>query len=374
MESSDPRKLSGMARQVDALFSEPPPIAAVSEEMVWEEVEDESHTGPQASAADPEALRSAVAAFMESDPLQRKGKGRAVRMEAAALREANELDVLAEAVERLAVEAGDPPDEAAVAMARALLTPGVGERLAIALGESRNDARRAELVTICRRLGGDMVQAVAEALSTTSDRFTRRTLLDTMVALGDEAMPVVRRMLQDERWFVVRNGVSILGEIGSERVVELVVSTLAHEDARVRRQGTLALAKVGGEDAGMLVYGMIEDADPEVRLAAAMAAGELKVERALKPLLALLEEETEPDLVVGVLHALGQLGDPSAVNAIEKRAVTSFFARRPTAVRIAAYRALYAIRTPRAKSLLVQAAIDRDPEVKAIARELLGMR
>ncbi len=162
-----------------------------------------------------------------------------------------------------------------------------------------------------------------------------------MVALGDEAMPVVQRMLEDERWFVVRNAVAILGEIGSERAVELVVSTLAHEDARVRREGTLALAKVGGEDAGMLVYGMIEDPDPEVRLAAAMAAGELKVERALKPLLALLEEETDPDVVVGVLHALGQLGDPSAVNAIEKRAVASFFSRRPTAVRIAAYRALY---------------------------------
>jgi HEAT repeat protein len=79
-------------------------------------------------------------------------------------------------------------------------------------------------------------------------------------------------------------------------------------------------------------------------------------------------------VIVGVLHALGQLGDPSAVNAVEKRAVTSFFSRRPTAIRIAAYRALYSIRTPRAKSLLVQAAIDKDPEVKALARELLGMR
>lgn len=374
MESSDPRKLTGMARMVDALFSEPPPASAVSEVMVWEAVEDESPAGPQASAADPEALRSAVTAFLESDRLQRRGKGRAVRTEAAALREANALGVLAESVERLAREAGDPPDEAAVAMARALLTPGVGERLAARLGEDRDEARRADLLTIARRLGGDMIQSISEALSSTEDRFTRHSLLDAMVALGDHALPVVQRMLEDGRWFVVRNGVAILGEIGGERAVELVVSTLAHGDARVRREAVLALAKVGGEDAGMLVYGMIEDPDPEVRLAAAMAAGELKVERALKPLLALLEEETEPDVIVGVLHALGQLGDPSAVNAIEKRAVTSFFSRRPTAIRIAAYRALYSIRTPRAKSLLVQAAIDKDPEVKALARELLGMR
>jgi len=374
MESSDPRKLTGMARMVDALFTEPPPASTASEEMVWEEVEDEGPAGPQAAAADAEALRSAVSAFLESDPLQRKGKGRAVRTEAAALREANAFDVLAESVERLTRQAEDPADEAAVAMARALLTPGVGERLAVRLGEDRDEARRADLLTVARRLGTDMIQAIAEALSATEDRFTRRSLLDAMVALEDQAMPVVQRMLEDQRWFVVRNGVAILGDIGGPRAVEFVVSTLAHADARVRREGVLALAKVGGEDAGVLVYGMIEDPDPEVRLAAAMAAGELKVERALKPLLGLLEKETEEDVVVGVLNALGKLGDPSAVPAIEKRAVSSFFSRRPTAVRIAAYRALYAIRTPRAKSLLVQAAIDKDPEVKAVARELLGMR
>ena len=136
----------------------------------------------------------------------------------------------------------------------------------------------------------------------------------------------------------------------------------------------MSLAKVGGEDAGMLVYGMIEDPDPDVRLAAAMAAGALKVERALRPLLALLDGESDPDVVVGVLRALGQLGDPGAVNAIEKRAVGSFFSRPPADVRIAAYRALHNIGTPHAKSLLVQAADDKDPAVKGAVRQLLGMR
>lgn len=52
----------------------------------------------------------------------------------------------------------------------------------------------------------------------------------------------------------------------------------------------------------------------------------------------------------------------------------SFFSRSPTDVRIAAYRALHHIGTPHAKRLLNQAVDDKDPEVKASARELLGMR
>ena len=254
------------------------------------------------------------------------------------------------------------------------VTPSVASRIAARLGLAREEGRRGELVLLCQSLGHDMALAISDALSDTTDRFARRTYLDTMVSLGPAAMVVVQQMLDDSRWFVVRNALAILGEIAGEQSVGLIVSTLANPDARIRREALLALAKVGGDDARLLIQGMIEDPDADVRLAAAMAAGSLKVERALRPLLALLETETEPDVVVGVLHALGQLGDPGAVNAIEKRAVGSFFSRQPVGVRIAAYRALHKIRTPHAKSLLVQAADDKVPEVKAAVRELLGMR
>jgi HEAT repeat protein len=259
-------------------------------------------------------------------------------------------------------------------MAQVLLSPGVASRITAYLGNERDEDRRKELMVVCKRLGNDMALAVSDALSATQDRFARRTFLDTMLALGNGAMPVVEKMIEDGRWFVVRNALAILGEVGGERPVELIVSTLAHTDPRVRREALMALAKVGGEDAGQLVYGMIKDPDSDVRRAAAMAAGALKVERALRPLLALLDEENDPDVIAEVLHALGQLGDPGAVNVIEKRAVGSFFSRPPTEVRIAAYRALHGIGTPHAKSLLVQAAEDKDPAVKGAVRQILGMR
>lgn len=386
--SDDKKELSGLARSIDALFDDEggaTDAAADGEdrgisdippdEVVWEEVEEAAPIGPNAEDADPDALRAAVDAFLTADPLERGGMGRAVREEAAALREANALDVLSDCVEKLAREAGDPPDEACLVMAQALLTPGVASRIAARLGEAREEERRSELVLVCKRLGHEMSLAITDALSSdTTDRFARRTFLDTIVEIGPDAWPIVEQMAEDTRWFAVRNAVAILGEIGGDRAVELITSSLAHTDPRVRREALLALAKVGGEDAGMLVYGMLEDPDPEARLAAAMAAGALKVERALKPLLGLLEAETDPDVTVGILRALGQLGDPGAVSAIEKRAVGSFFSRPSTDIRIAAFRALRNIGTPHAKSLLVQAADDKDPEVKSAVRQLLAMR
>jgi HEAT repeat protein len=89
--------------------------------------------------------------------------------------------------------------------------------------------------------------------------------------------------------------------------------------------------------------------------------------------MAMLEHEDDPDLTVAALHSLGLLEDPAAVQAIERHAVGSFLRRPPQDVRIAAYRALRHIGTPRARRLLNQAVDDRDPSVKAEVRRLLGM-
>lgn len=409
MASTDENKeLNGLARSIDALFNEgdgdesaeaplepadesaeEAPEAAVEDaeapegesadadsspaghDMVWEEVQ--TSRAPTVNA-DPDALAKAVTIFLASDPMAREGQGRALREQALALREANALDPLAQAVERLALEVGDPSDEACIAMAQALVSPGVASRLVVMLGAAREEDRRAELMLVCQRVGHEMALAVADALSDTTDRFARRIFLECMVSMDQIGMEVVEEMAEDGRWFVVRNALAILGEVGGERAVELIIATLAHTDARVRREALLALAKVGGEDAGMLVYGMLEDSDPEVRRAAAMAAGALKVERALRPLLGILEDEDDADVLVGILRALGQLGDPGAVQAIEKRAVGSFFSRPRPEVRIAAYGALHHIGTPHAKKLLQDAVDDKDTEVRNAVRHLIGQR
>jgi hypothetical protein len=344
--------------------------AVRGEDLVWEDVDKRP---PPAVDPDPDALARAIDLFLASDPLEREGQGRALREQVVALREASVIEPIADAVESLALRAGDPPDEACIAMARSLVSAGAASRLVSELGASREEDRRAELMLVCQRVGPEMAAAVADALSETTDRFARRTFLECMVSMGQTGMAVVEDMVEDPRWFVVRNALAILGEVGGDRPVELVIGTLAHGDARVRREALLALAKVGGEDAGILVVGMLEDPDSDVRRAAAVASGELKVERALKPLLSLLESDEDPDVSVGVLQALGQLGDPGAVQAIEKRAVGSFFAKPPAEVRIAAYRALHGIGTPHAKKLLQSASEDKDPEVKEAVRSLLGL-
>jgi len=297
--------------------------------------------------------------------------GLAVVLGAGAAKRPGEGDpeAVAAVVERLLLWGANDPES--LALARELATDAVCEVIVHGLVTGRRDEGRPGLVEAARLLGVGMAPPLGRALSKDPERGARRTYLQALIAVGEGASQVAGRMVEDGRWFVVRNGVAALGEIGGARAVERVVPALAHGDPRVRREAVRALGKIGGDAAAQLVLGMVGDPDAEVRLAAALAVGSLKVLRALRPLLDLLDRERDPDVVMGILKALGQLGDPGAVPTVERRAVRTLLSRPRTDVRVAAYRALHAIGTPRSRGLLARAADDRDPVVRREVRRLL---
>ena len=196
--------------------------------------------------------------------------------------------------------------------------------------------------------------------------------MDALTSLGPTGFDRVAEMAEDPRWYVARNAVTMLGEVGTDEAVVHITSTLANNDARVRREAVQALAKLGGEAAGLLLVGMLGDPDAQVRASAARAVGLLRVEKALRPLVDALESESETEVQVAMLRALGQLGDPGPVHLIEKKALGSFLSRPPRPVRIAAYQALSEIGTPHARRLLDQALKDRDVEVREAVKAMLN--
>lgn len=327
-------------------------------------------------------LDGVVERYLEADADGRADLEEEVREAAEEAWRVGEVDLVAEAVERLALDGeagpgalgpGEPGSEEAesLTLARELVLPGVASKLAIHLGAAREEEARERMIRATAALGGEMATVLSEALAQTDERAARRTYVDAMIALGEDGRAEAERMVDDPRWFVVRNGVAILGGVGTESDVQHLTSHLAHEDARVRRETVRSLARIGGDDAGLLLLGMVDDADPDVRASVATALGALGVEKAVKPLLQRLEKEEEQKVQVQILRALGALGDPGAVTAIEKRAVGSFFSRSPVPVRVAAYRALASIGTPHAMDLLEAALDDKDEDVRTIARSLL---
>ena len=288
--------------------------------------------------------------------------------------EQRELDPVARAVAAITLAAGDPPDPSMYTVAEAIMSGPVLGRLASHMGRERDEQRRTEYFAVCRTIGADMAVAVRADLADNTDRLARRIHCQALVEMGEPGRAVIEEMAVDENRFLVRNAVSILGDQGGGRAVELCTSALANPDARVRKEALRSLAKLGDPESGQIVVGLLDDPDAEVRMAAAVTAGELRVERALKPLIAMLDATKDPDEALPLIRALGRIADPGAVASIEKHTVPSLFSKPRTDVRIACYRALNEIGTPHARRLLNQAINDKDTTVKSAVKEILGIR
>jgi HEAT repeat protein len=255
-------------------------------------------------------------------------------------------------------------------LARDLTTHGVASRLVARLGQERDAEARRELSALFARLGEPMSRALVDALVDEPDRGTRRIYLEALASMGPEGVGAVHRMLNDARWFVVRNGLALLGDMGDPGAVPRIVPVLAHPDSRVRREAVVALARLAGDDIPRILQQRLGDPSGEVRAAAAAGLGVRKVEGAAPALMGMLDAEKDPIVLEAVMGALGELGEPAAVALLEKRAVGSLLSRPPTQLRVAAYRALHAIGTPHARSLVQAAASDRDPGVRAAVAAL----
>lgn len=262
-------------------------------------------------------------------------------------------------------------DQDALELAGAFVTPAVASQLVARLGATRDPEERGRLVRALSRIGREGALALVDALEEARDRFHRRSFMDAMVALGPLGTEMAERMVEDPRWFVVRNGVALLGELGGEGAVSHLTAALANPDGRVRRESVLSLAKVGGRDAEMLLLGMLGDADPEVRAKTCRALGMLGSTRAVRPLTDLLKDD-HVDVQAESLQALGTIGDPGAVGAIEKKAFGGLLTRPPREVRIAAFRALSSIGTPGAMKALEKGAKDPDDGVRTVVKVLTG--
>jgi len=258
-----------------------------------------------------------------------------------------------------------------VALGRELAKPAVASHLVGRLGRSKNEAERAGLIRLLSRIGQEGAVALSDALGEARHRSQRRAFMDALRAMGPYGLERAQRMVEDPRWYVVRNGAALLGDLGGEGAVSYLTVILANGDPRVRKESVLSLAKVGGGDAEMLLIGMLGDSDPDVRTATCRALGSMKSTRAVKALVGTLKDES-PDVQIEGLRALGQIGDPGVVRTIEKRAFGGILSRPSTEIRIAAFRALAGIGTFGALRLLEKGSKDSDPAVRTVVKALLG--
>lgn len=156
-----------------------------------------------------------------------------------------------------------PPTAAATALWARIATVDVVRQLGL-----RDPPDFAALDRLTPRVGPPAADPLLDGLAAAESRGTRRGFLSVLVRLGPGVGPfVARRLSVGAPWYVTRNLLTLLDEIGTVPAGFSLVPYAAHADARVRWQALKLQLKAPAERDRALAQALGDRDDRVVRLA-----------------------------------------------------------------------------------------------------------
>lgn len=246
---------------------------------------------------------------------------------------------------------------------------------------------RLPLLELLARAGEVAVDVLVQHLMHAEDSPSRRAFFDSIVSL-DLGATQLFDLLQDSRWFVVRNAVAILGEMGVESADEAMLPLLEHPDERIRIATARALIRLGSARALQGLHAAVDDTNAEVRRIGAVAYG-LSGSNAQQPglgsglgvrppaarLASALDRETDDEVAVEMVASLGRLGSADAIQRLLRIALPPQqlqdgqvdTTRRESWLRVAAIESLVRARGSAVRDTIDALVNDPDPDVASTA-------
>jgi len=117
---------------------------------------------------------------------------------------------------------------------------------------------------LLRWSGTPAIAKVFQQLEDEPTASVRLAILRLIARVGPAALMLARAQLKSDRWYVVRNGCKLLGELKDPELLSQLEPVLKHPDPRVQKAAVTALMD-GRDKARALVFaGALRDMDPQV--------------------------------------------------------------------------------------------------------------
>lgn len=129
----------------------------------------------------------------------------------------------------------------------------------------RQDPKEVEaFLGLAREFGPAIGEWLMHILAGSEQMRVRRPLARAIAELLDAQPETLAPWSKDERWYVVRNVVHILGWIGGDRIVTMLQAVAEHPEPRVRREVVAALSEVDHPRARPILVKMLRSAEPKL--------------------------------------------------------------------------------------------------------------
>ncbi|MDH5420336.1 MAG: HEAT repeat domain-containing protein [Acidimicrobiia bacterium] len=182
--------------------------------------------------------------------------------------------------------------------------------------EAEKGSPEESALRLLQALGPRAVNALIDLLAEEEGRNRRRLLVGLLSRIAAEDPTLIVNRLSDDRWYVVRNLLTVLRETSTATASEAVVTATDHPDGRVRLE---ALRVLGTADSGAItrLTKAFADDDEKVRHAAIGMMGAAGTAEASRGLVAALEDRrTRHSDKLRIILALGGSDSSAAIDAL----------------------------------------------------------
>lgn len=200
-----------------------------------------------------------------------------------------------------------------------LLTGDMLNYLVLRLGQ-KEEKHRPALEQMILRAGVEGFNLLLDTLIATQSAQERRNIFNSLVNYGELIRPLVVERLGDEQWFVVRQMVSLLGELGGEESIEPLRKCFDHSDVRVRKEVLKSLARIPSPRSSQILKTAIQEGSRALQGQAIISLGILRDTSSVEILgeIAAKGFSENMGLRKEAVKALGIIGDEKAVPYLKK--------------------------------------------------------
>jgi hypothetical protein len=268
---------------------------------------------------------------------------------------------------------GSSTDAELIAGIAALDTDDITERL----DESETDDQ-ALFFALTIGLGRHALDLSFAVMAKAKKSRTRAAAMTALCYTCADEPSLIGPYIEDVRWYVARNAVLVLGQIGGAEVVPLLHLAARYPEPRVRRQVVASLGNVPREMRAEILLGQLDTEDPQLLAGALnMLARERDPETAqtiLRQISAPEFENRREETQRAYFNALAEIADDATVPALETVLNKGGWFARRSFVKVAAARTLRRIGSTKAIAVLNAGLASRNQAVRAACEEAVAVR
>lgn len=179
-----------------------------------------------------------------------------------------------------------------------------------------------ELIDYIAEVGVAYTDPLIERLANEPQRALRRVWMTCLERLGTDANQPIIDALQDERWYLIRNLLIVLGQHPESTSLKAVHQFIDYPHPRVRQEAMRLLFRMNPATANRQLHKELNSGDPDNLQAAAQVADLSQDPAVLAQLHQLLGEEltSEIDLEIKIqlLNCLARIGNETSLTVLQR--------------------------------------------------------